>query len=603
MKIGIDFGNSYTYVFLDWYDDAGKYQKGISFLRIPQVEQNQDIFEPDPDRRILGVPSCIAYNIGEGRFYIGERAQKETNKSVNMKAQARTPADANEDGDEQTPLDQGSCVMKQNGKKFTYAELIENFFVTLFDLIFSNHGSQTYNTNEDKISIVMGRPAIPGTNYTLAMKMLFENSIFAKKNLTKWGFNAKVKVEMYTRQEPVLAAISICKHTGQNEIQDDESILVIDCGGGTTDFAYLGHDEEEGVVAYEDDFDQLSIEFGGNSLDEDINNIIKNSGLSIQSLDKRELYTCKKECFSGVTAASTVRYPYIIHNAAPDYTSNSNAVSIDQPIDALLREIKDILKDMFETIRTNNPDSLNKYRVAFIGASMNMSYLRNEVKKVINGICTTKRIKSPCGYIGDEEASADLRSYAVARGAYDCYIGESLTLIAEQRHSLYFEFQHFAGTKRGMVPATDYHTGKRIGQKMLWDGKTGKAQEVYVQPDFFLSTRGNRNKENLYVALYEKQGNTPVMIRRFHVPFPMDYDWFQTYADQEDSSQFMQWVVEDKTQDEDHIFLQLRFSWVCHIPEFARSKNGQVFGIEDEGRIAKRNDQNPLRIWKALVTP
>lgn len=230
--IGIDFGTSYTYIF-------GATAKG-NIITLPA---NSDEFYAVDNSwgEYKGIPSAIGQTI-EGEWKVGQAVYdnnlKPQNYVVDMKSLLRAAiSDSKINGDGQ--LKGNDCDESYgktiNGTYYFCLELIKQYFRILFN---SDTG---FNFPYDKVDkIYIGVPASQENDghesYSSVLKrevfeplLSEEESRFGKKNV-----NGGIKI--VPRAEPIFAARA---YLDTNIIKENHKLLVLDLGGGTSDFVFV----------------------------------------------------------------------------------------------------------------------------------------------------------------------------------------------------------------------------------------------------------------------------------------------------------------------------------------------------------------------------
>lgn len=251
--IGIDFGTSYTYIY--GYQEEGARS---NLVELP---------DPDPDRSYLGpyevingtpfyrgIPSAIG-QLSDGTWIVGREVTKQwenkayirencvldmktlLRKAVHDRVTFHSDASLNEQGDEGEQY--GKII---NNRYYTCIELIKQFFRVL--LIERQRAGFNYK-NVDKI--VIGVPAFqeateeseenyPYRRYNSILKRdIFESLLIEEDSpFSKIEEDGEVRtaVTVIPNSEPVLAAYAYL----QNNIEDGDTLFVVDLGGGTSDF-------------------------------------------------------------------------------------------------------------------------------------------------------------------------------------------------------------------------------------------------------------------------------------------------------------------------------------------------------------------------------
>ena len=209
------------------------------------INYNNEINMINLDKNKLETRSVLFYSFEDHSFYIGSDAFDEINDGVNGRYLQSLKSFLGSEEDIEIILG-------------TKSYLIEDL-ISIILKRFKNKMESQINTEIQ--NVVLGRP-VRFNDFDKALDKKAENRL--KNAALKAGFK-----EIVFQYEPIAGALSY-----EEKVQKEEIILVVDIGGGTTDYSIIKVDKNNNKIdRSEDILSNHGIYVGGNSFD---SSIIKN---------------------------------------------------------------------------------------------------------------------------------------------------------------------------------------------------------------------------------------------------------------------------------------------------------------------------------------
>ena len=279
--LGLDFGTSNTYLvgYYSWGDKAaGKFYA-------------TELMSEDLRSSDMGIPTAITKEAKQ--YLIGQQALEKFNENKELKIfrelkiYARCLSPVGDSDSQQTE----TSKVQVGTEEISAKEALENFFKILFEKanesiekIPQNEQSGilrpekiTYSTiqnivigcpNSEGQEIDTGNVSSPTVHYTSVLQDALSSCfITGLRLLNKRKRKDEMKQKIKVVPEAKLAGITyLCSSKTENDVA-----LVVDCGGGTTDFALVQWKESnEGVRKMESTFIGKGCDRAGNNIDEEI---------------------------------------------------------------------------------------------------------------------------------------------------------------------------------------------------------------------------------------------------------------------------------------------------------------------------------------------
>lgn len=260
--IGLDFGTSNTYIY-GYNHDTNEYH---DLTRIKADFNVQNVVDH------TGIPTVVAFD-DSGDFCIGKYALIQPKHYSDLKYDAR------EDVDNRFETELTEIEDPQSGDKLSRKELLNKFFEKLYYHLSHNLPADIIINNKEIRQIIVGYPSTNGDVY----------SALIKESIKK-GFQLTEDIPILHKPEPELAGYAYFKANSHKN--SAKVILVVDVGGGTTDFSILEKStsgENFHIGAANDiDSDMITPDFSdgcgyaGNDFTKIISNKIRNISRSIE---------------------------------------------------------------------------------------------------------------------------------------------------------------------------------------------------------------------------------------------------------------------------------------------------------------------------------
>ena len=260
--IGLDFGTSNTYIY-GYNHDTNEYH---DLTRIKADFNVQNVVDH------TGIPTVVAFD-DNGDFCIGQYALSQPQHYSDLKYDAR------EDVDNRFETELTEIEDPQSGDKLSCKELLNKFFEKLYYHLSHNLPADIIINNKEIRQIIVGYPSTNGDVY----------SALIKESIKK-GFQLTEDIPILHKPEPELAGYAYFKANSHKN--SAKVILVVDVGGGTTDFSILEKStsgENFYIGAANDiDSDMITADFSdgcgyaGNDFTKIISNKIHNISRSIE---------------------------------------------------------------------------------------------------------------------------------------------------------------------------------------------------------------------------------------------------------------------------------------------------------------------------------
>ncbi len=238
--VGIDFGTSNTYI--------------VGYEKISGKIFHTDLMDMDI-RTTEGIPTVIAVDVvldkelqrREDFIYVGKEALQHPALHIerNLKSYARR---YNPGGQRKEFLDHKYIIEfgRQDEEKL-YQQSVQNLLVTFFKKIFEKIDKK-YDITKDTIQkIVIGRPTRTKVSDTVAKGTTIEYDKVLIKAITDCFIEEETKKNDFKIEVIPEAELAGLAYTNNCEPQD--VILVVDLGGGTTDFSLVYRDENNKIEA------------------------------------------------------------------------------------------------------------------------------------------------------------------------------------------------------------------------------------------------------------------------------------------------------------------------------------------------------------------
>lgn len=403
--IGIDFGTSNTYIVA--------YDKDANMLYSQKLPESLRM----GDR---GIPTVVAYDI------------------VYKIDEAQTTVDAEDVLIGKQAIEHGSLIhyrnLKQDSRRanpkdkreetkgFNFGtetpffkltgEIIANFFKKAFEKM-SEGINNYFNFNENTIErIVIGCPCVSkNERYDDVLKEGLCKCFLSNADKSKIkNFNKKIEV----LPEPELAGITYLMHS----CVADDVILVIDAGGGTTDFSVLwieGDEDQKKVISKKIEQDRKLHDIGGKNIDEVIKIAVSekikgNKGKTELNSDEIPLIEdcrlCKENIFSQTSnpehkASGEVKGVTVFYKKSGK--ENTNYIILDN-----IKSFKEILENLGKRLE----EGLKKYfnesfkkinKVLFVGGTSKIYPLRQSFIGVIERLKSENIVADNVVYITPQD--------------------------------------------------------------------------------------------------------------------------------------------------------------------------------------------------------
>lgn len=316
MKLGIDFGTSYSYFAVQLDDeDHTIIQLGENTLAGDYLKKNDKYKLLDSWK---GIRTCVGLN-DKGSWCVGATALKLVpgeRKVVDLKTKLRllsTKSETNSKG----MVSEFERFNKIYGiAETTLTELTKVFFREVFLKGLTDIRVRSYKAVD---SIVIGMPARKygdEVKYRTLLKTIVSEVISelpAGQQGNKW-FGKDVTIQV--REEPFLASVTFLKHQ-----TDHDEICVIDIGGGTSDCTFIQRLKGNSNVYYVSECAGGSEPAGGDldsELKKTINSRLKDGNSAGVEVDFGAITKAKEVLFAN-RAMSDVQTNMIDNNFADNY--------------------------------------------------------------------------------------------------------------------------------------------------------------------------------------------------------------------------------------------------------------------------------------------
>ena len=425
--IGVDFGNSFSYFIISSKDGKGYYD----FVNHLSRDANTNFVETiNLNNKMvnLGIPSQVSvdkdltWHIGhESVVFKDAHPNLPSNTTTGLKRALRNCSLTN---DNRELVNNAECdweiATNTGSRTIRCVDVLDRFFCSIFDKIIEYYGNSL--GNEDTYYVAVGMPAREDDNYSikisLELKKCLFNSLRKKHLLTEDNYIDCNKIFVKTGYEPNFAF----QATGNISIPNpNDKLLIVDCGGGTTDFAIMS--DIDGVLTSDFSNDninsQLSQEHAGNKLDRYIIELFEDN------IYKRDDYEAGVEYYNGYDSTKTkindvVNFKFG-YNTWSDGIRKTTTGSRNNECDAtvfleidkndMTRVIDNWMQAIIRNIKIIQRNYPGIKYILFVGASMNIRYVRETIaaKTSLTSIWTADKYAKNSQFL----------SLCVAQGAFN----------------------------------------------------------------------------------------------------------------------------------------------------------------------------------------
>lgn len=283
-------------------------------------------------------------------------------------------------------------------RDYNLIETVKSLLIEFFKKVLHINVGDKYNITKKTVEkICIGYPAFSGdgcndVKYEDTLKNILTECFTGNKN----DLNFKEKIK--TLKEPELAGLTYL-FTGES--QQKGNVLVVDIGGGTTDFAVISRDGEKFQT---DSISQEPCNIGGNTIDEKIfeklpKDVPKSKAACREAKEELFVNSDKSDNISPLTTDQlqelsrmgnikipNVKEKYFLYYANSKGSDYNTKINVQPIIEEVAREISKKLTGAL--INWQNGDTTKKVdKVFFVGGTSIITPLREKIMEAIKGYC------------------------------------------------------------------------------------------------------------------------------------------------------------------------------------------------------------------------